>query len=440
VVVVVGGGGGATGRRPRRPTPLADQLAKRDASEVWRGAPSYVQQVLRTTNADGLAQIRVELSQVRVPEIGDKFASLHAQKSVIGDILSPEDMPYTEDGTRPDIIINPFCLPSRMTIGQLEEMFWGRALLLGADRRQHGDATAFRATNVSDAGIQRLFAEYGYSGDGTQLFYNPVTGAQLEARGATGPVYMTKQRHMAADKLNTRGDSGPVEPITGQPVEGRRRCGGQRFGSMEIDAMVVHGASAALYSRIPRSSDYLPHTPVCQRCRAFAHEDARTKKLHCTTCGHGHHVYYVATHRAFKVLSAETTSIGVRPGLVISPIRPAPRPLPAPLSSASPRAPRPWIAHPAHPTAGVAALVSAAPVSASVSAGVAGAEALNPAAFAQSRPRKRPAPTEALPSTSVPPVRVSAHSVPSQREQQQQRQQQQRPSTLLARTPKRVKV
>jgi hypothetical protein len=137
---------------------------------------------------------------------------------------------------------------------------------------------------------------------------------------------MTKQRHMAVDKLNTRGDSGPVEPITGQPVEGRRRCGGQRFGSMEIDAMVAHGAAAALYSRIPRSSDYLPNTPVCQRCRAFAYEDARTKKLHCTTCGHGHHVYYVATHRAFKVLSAETISTGVRPGLIITPLCSPPSP------------------------------------------------------------------------------------------------------------------
>ena len=149
---------------------------RRDASEVWRDAPSYVQQAVKSVNSEGLAVVKVELGQVRIPEIGDKFASLHAQKSVFGAVLEPEDMPYTENGTRPDFIINPFCMPSRMTIGQLEEMFWGRALLLGADPK-YADATAFRETDINAKSVHKLFEEHGYRFDGCQVMYNPVTGS-----------------------------------------------------------------------------------------------------------------------------------------------------------------------------------------------------------------------------------------------------------------------
>ncbi len=305
------GGGGSGGKAAR--------LTRRCSSEVWRGAPSFVQQTSRSINGEGLAVVRVELTQLQVPETGDKFASLHAQKSVIGDTLNPEDMPYTEHGIRPDFIVNPFCMPSRMTIGQLEEMFWGRYVLLGGAPRC-ADATAFRATDVTDEGVRRLFTEHGFSVDGTQVMYNPVTGAQYEVLIALGPVFFTKQRHIASAKINTRADEGPIDPITHQPPEGKKRGGGHRFGGMEIDVMVSHGASATLHSRIPRSSDFAANVPVCKTCRSFAFENSHTRLLHCIVCGHGRDVYYVASHRAFKVLSSEIMATGVQPGLEIEPI------------------------------------------------------------------------------------------------------------------------
>jgi DNA-directed RNA polymerase beta subunit len=316
---VGGGSGDSGGSSANNKTPLADRLTRRCASEVWRGPPAFVAHTSRSVSSDGLVTMRVELVQVRVPEIGDKLASLHAQKSVIGDVLEPEDMPYDDDGLRPDLVISPFCMPSRMTIGQLEEMVLGRALLLGAEPRT-SDSTAFRDTTVDSESTRRLFKRHGYREDGRRVMYDPRTGERMEALVMVGPTFYTKQRHIAQDKINTRSDTGPVDPITGQPVEGKRRNGGQRFGNMEVDAMVAHGASAVLHSRIPRSSDYLASAPVCMRCRTLlsAYEDARTRRLHCTACGHGRNVYYVATHRAFRVLFTETMTTGVKPGLVLA--------------------------------------------------------------------------------------------------------------------------
>lgn len=234
--------------------------SKRDVSTPLRSTESgMVDQVLLTTNLEGLKFTKVRTRTTKVPQIGDKFASRHGQKGTIGITYRQEDMPFTADGLTPDLIINPHAIPSRMTIAHLIECLLSK---VGALTGQEGDATPF--TDVTITKISDLLRAAGYQQRGFEVMYNGHTGQKLMAQVFLGPTYYQRLRHMVDDKIHARA-RGPVQILTRQPVEGRARDGGLRFGEMERDCMISHGASAFLKERLMDVSDAF-RVHVCEIC------------------------------------------------------------------------------------------------------------------------------------------------------------------------------
>lgn len=233
---------------------------KRDVSTPLRSTENgIVDQVLLTTNAEGLRFVKVRMRTTKVPQIGDKFASRHGQKGTIGVTYRQEDMPFTSEGQVPDLIINPHAIPSRMTIAHLIECQLSKVSSL---RGFEGDATPF--TEVTVDSVSRLLREHGYQSRGFEVMYNGHTGRKLVAQIFLGPTYYQRLRHMVDDKIHARA-RGPVQILTRQPVEGRARDGGLRFGEMERDCMISHGASAFLKERLFEVSDAF-RVHICDIC------------------------------------------------------------------------------------------------------------------------------------------------------------------------------
>ncbi|KAI9706060.1 MAG: DNA-dependent RNA polymerase II [Candelina mexicana] len=233
---------------------------KRDVSTPLRSTENgIVDQVLLSTNAEGLKFVKVRMRTTKIPQIGDKFASRHGQKGTIGITYRQEDMPFTRDGVVPDLIINPHAIPSRMTIAHLIECQLSKVSAL---RGFEGDATPF--TDVTVQNISKLLFEQGYHSRGFEEMYNGHTGRKMVAQVFLGPTYYQRLRHMVDDKIHARA-RGPVQILTRQPVEGRARDGGLRFGEMERDCMISHGASAFLKERLFEVSDAF-RVHVCDIC------------------------------------------------------------------------------------------------------------------------------------------------------------------------------
>ena len=212
-----------------------------DQSRIYRTAEeTYIDKNYVDRNGDGYNFAKVRLRTVRKPVIGDKFSSRHGQKGTIGNIIPEDDMPFTKDGVKPDIIINPHAIPSRMTIGQLKETVLGKTLVyLGL----LGDGTSFGELSVSD--ICKELQQVGYESNGNEIMYNGLTGEQLECSVFIGPVFYQRLKHMVNDKTHSR-SIGPMVNLTRQPAEGRSRDGGLRFGEMERDCF--YGDSPILLS------------------------------------------------------------------------------------------------------------------------------------------------------------------------------------------------
>lgn len=233
---------------------------KRDASTPLRSTESgIVDQVIVTTNQDGLRYIKVRVRTTKIPQIGDKFASRHGQKGTIGVTYRQEDMPFTPEGITPDIIINPHAIPSRMTIAHLIECLLSKVASL---KGMEGDATPF--TEVTVDSVSDLLREHGYQSRGFEVMYHGHTGRKLRAQVFFGPTYYQRLRHMVDDKIHARA-RGPVQIMTRQPVEGRARDGGLRFGEMERDCMIAHGAASFLKERLFEVSDAF-RVHVCEIC------------------------------------------------------------------------------------------------------------------------------------------------------------------------------
>ncbi|KIM75007.1 hypothetical protein PILCRDRAFT_79465 [Piloderma croceum F 1598] len=210
-----------------------------------------------------LQKLHVTLRITRSPVIGDKFSSRHGQKGVCSQKWPAVDMPFSESGMQPDIIINPHAFPSRMTIGMLVESMAGKA---GAMHGLAQDATPFKFSEEDTAvdyfGQQLLAAGYNYYGN--EPMYSGITGEEFAADIYLGVVYYQRLRHMVLDKFQVR-TTGPVDPVTRQPVKGRKRAGGIRFGEMERDALIAHGTSFLLQDRLMNCSDYSTAW-VCRTC------------------------------------------------------------------------------------------------------------------------------------------------------------------------------
>jgi DNA-directed RNA polymerase beta subunit len=236
-------------------------------------------------------------------------SSRHGQKGTVGNIIPEEDMPFTSNGDRPDIIINPHAIPSRMTIGQLKETLLGKVLIeLGL----FGDGTSFGELHVEDISTKLL--ELGYEAHGNVMMYNGLTGDQIECNVFMGPVFYQRLKHMVNDKQHSR-SIGPMVNLTRQPAEGRSRDGGLRFGEMEKDAMVSHGAAKFTRGRMYDASDkYSVH--ICKRCGLVASYNNDMHIHHCRTCDNRSDFAYVEIPYACKLLFQELTTMNVVPRVI----------------------------------------------------------------------------------------------------------------------------
>lgn len=259
----------------------------------------------------GLRFVKVKMRSLRIPQIGDKFASRHGQKGTVGMTYNQEDLPFTKEGVTPDIIMNPHAIPSRMTIGHLIECLMSKtAACVGRE----GDSTPFIQVTVED--ISNELHQCGYNKRGYEVMYNGHTGRKMQSTIFMGPTYYQRLKHMVDDKIHARA-RGPVQNLVRQPMEGRSREGGLRFGEMERDCIIAHGSAAFLKERLMDQSDaYRVH--VCESCGliAVAKLNKNPPSFECRLCRtQSPKVAQVAMPYACKLLFQELMAMMITPRL-----------------------------------------------------------------------------------------------------------------------------
>ena len=281
-----------------------------DQSRMYRTTEeTYIDKNYIDKNGDGYNFAKIRLRTVRKPVIGDKFSSRHGQKGTIGNIIPECDMPFTSSGVKPDIIINPHAIPSRMTIGQLKETLLGKVLIqLGL----FGDGTSFGNLEVNDICDQLI--KLGYEAHGNELLHNGLTGEQVECSVFMGPVFYQRLKHMVVDKAHSR-SIGPMVNLTRQPAEGRSRDGGLRFGEMERDGMISHGASRFIRERMYDVSDKYS-VYVCKKCGLIASYNDAMNIHHCKVCDNRVDFSYVEIPYACKLLFQELNTMNIAPRIM----------------------------------------------------------------------------------------------------------------------------
>ena len=285
-------------------------LKYEDQSRIFRTKEeAYIDKNYMERNGDGYNFCKVRVRTVRKPVIGDKFSSRHGQKGTIGNIIPECDMPFMANGVRPDIIINPHAIPSRMTIAQLKETLLGKVLLeLGL----FGDGTSFGNFDIKD--ICTELHKLGYESKGNEILYNGLTGTQIETSVFIGPVFYQRLKHMVADKQHSR-SIGPMVNLTRQPAEGRSRDGGLRYGEMERDCMCSHGASRFNKGRLYDASDAF-RVHVCKRCGMVAAYNDQKHIHHCRTCDNRTDFSYVEIPYACKLMFQELLTMNIAPRIM----------------------------------------------------------------------------------------------------------------------------
>jgi len=260
-----------------------------------------VEAVFITEDDEGNKVIQVKTRDQRIPELGDKFATSHGQKGVIGMIVPEEDIPFTARGIRPDVIFNPHGLPSRMTVGYLLELLAGK---VGCLRGGVVDGTSFSGESKKE--LESQLKELGFRYDGKETVYNGITGRRMDVKIFIGNLYYLKLKYMVGNKLHGRA-SGKIALLTRQPVEGRSRGGALRLGEMEQQVLVAHGASLLLKERYDSDKVVLP---ICTKCGAIAIEDVINKKTTCPICNSSE-VEPVEVSYAFKLLLEELQGLHI---------------------------------------------------------------------------------------------------------------------------------
>ncbi len=278
----------------------------RDVSRTMRNNETgYVDRIYRNRNGEGYSLAKVRVRQDRIPEIGDKFSSRHGQKGTVGMILNAEDMPQTASGLIPDIIINPHCIPSRMTIAQLMETLLGK---IGAELGCLGDGTPFNEVTLPN--LEKILRDHlGLEPHGNEVLYNGYTGRQMETSIYMGPCYYQRLRHCSADKLHSR-SSGPLVMLTRQPAEGRAREGGLRFGEMERDCVAAHGITEFTKERFMECSD-LFRCWSCRDCGLLAIANPKEGVWQCRGCGNTTNFSAIEIPYAYKLLLQELETMNI---------------------------------------------------------------------------------------------------------------------------------
>ena len=281
-----------------------------DQSRLYRTREeSYVDKNYVERNGDGYNFCKVRIRAIRKPVLGDKFSSRHGQKGTIGNIIPEADMPFMDNGIRPDILINPHAIPSRMTIAQLKETLLGKLLLeLGL----FGDGTSFGNLDIKD--ICNELSRVGYESQGNELLYNGLTGEQIETSIFVGPTFYQRLKHMVTDKQHSR-SFGPMVNLTRQPAEGRSRDGGLRYGEMERDCMCSHGAASFNKGRLYDASDAF-EVHVCKNCGMIAAYNDEQHIHHCRTCDNRTAFDRVEIPYACKLLFQELLTMNVAPRIL----------------------------------------------------------------------------------------------------------------------------
>ncbi|KAL7668904.1 hypothetical protein ACOME3_009586 [Neoechinorhynchus agilis] len=290
----------------------AHRTEKRDSSIFMRSNESgVVETSVLTVNEEGYKLAKVKVRTVKVPQIGDKFASRHGQKGTIGMLFRTEDMPFTSEGITPDLIINPHAIPSRMTIGHLIECLQSKVSAL---KGEIGDATPFN-DQVNVHQISLLLQDFGYQKHGNEIMYNGFTGHKLRSTIFIGPTYYQRLKHMVDDKVHAR-SRGPVQNLNRQPMEGRSRDGGLRFGEMERDCQIAHGSAMFLKERLFDVSD--PYSIiVCDECGLMAIANFKQGTFECRACENCTRITMINLPYACKLLLQELMTMNVSPRLVV---------------------------------------------------------------------------------------------------------------------------
>jgi DNA-directed RNA polymerase subunit B len=275
---------------------------KKESSVTMRQEEKgIVESVFITEDDEGNKIVQVKTRDQRIPELGDKFATSHGQKGVIGAIVPEEDIPFTAKGIKPDVLFNPHGLPSRMTVGYLLELLAGK---VGCLRGEIIDGTSF--SGIAKKELEEQLQELGFRFDGKETMYNGITGEKMKSKIFVGNLYYLKLKYMVGNKMHGRA-SGKVALLTRQPIEGRARGGALRLGEMEQQALVAHGASLLLKERYDSDKVVLP---ICTKCGTIAIEDSIRGKTYCPVCT-SEEIEPVEVSYAFKLLIEELKGLHI---------------------------------------------------------------------------------------------------------------------------------
>jgi len=293
---------------------MAEERGRDNSTSLRANEEGVIDDVVITETTGATKLVKVRMRSQKIPEIGDKFESRHGQKGIVALLVNQEDMPFTKDGIIPDMLLNPTSIPSRMTFGHMLETMAGK---VGALKGTTIDGTPFSGSKgkarIDDYGS--ILEGYGFDRFGDEVLYDGRTGKPFPAKIFQGVVFYNRLLHMVSLKQQTR-SRGPVQILTRQPTEGKPRRGGLRFGEMERDALVGHGASLLLKERMLEQSDKW-EVWVCKKCGDIGYYDYVRNMPVCQVDGPGSMVSLEISY-AFKLLIDEIKAMHILPRIKIN--------------------------------------------------------------------------------------------------------------------------